>query len=91
MRIRVFPLLSAIYYLKVWPLVGVQRNTTAAKSSTGCCYATLPKLEELEFSVRVKELTENNVISCDNLGLEYLPSLQRVEVDLWCNVPLRMT
>ena len=40
----------------------------------------MPNLEELEFYVNVNELMLNNVVGCDDLGLEYLPSIRRVKV-----------
>ncbi|WVZ49803.1 hypothetical protein U9M48_001129 [Paspalum notatum var. saurae] len=42
--------------------------------------AIMPKLEALSFRVNVQELTACNNGSCDNLGLEYLASLQKVTV-----------
>jgi len=38
----------------------------------------MPNLEALYFTVKVKELRACNNGSCDNLGLEYLASLQKV-------------
>jgi disease resistance protein RPM1 len=45
----------------------------------------MPNLEELLFSVSVEELMENNVVSFEGLGLDYLPSIRRVEVHFWCD------
>ena len=41
----------------------------------------MPNLEELAFTVGVLELMQNNVVSCEDLGLEYLPSIHKVKVD----------
>ncbi|TVU46261.1 hypothetical protein EJB05_05786, partial [Eragrostis curvula] len=41
--------------------------------------AVMPNLEELVFLVRVQHVIDMNC-GCDNLGLEYLPSLQKVKV-----------
>jgi disease resistance protein RPM1 len=39
----------------------------------------MPNLEELEIRVNVEELTKKNIVGCEDLGLQYLPSLQRVK------------
>ncbi|TVU06461.1 hypothetical protein EJB05_49678, partial [Eragrostis curvula] len=43
----------------------------------------MPNLETLEFYAKVSTLSDDNG-SCDNLGLECIPSLQKVKVNLWC-------
>ncbi|KAL6654403.1 hypothetical protein ACP70R_007868 [Stipagrostis hirtigluma subsp. patula] len=45
--------------------------------------AVMPNLEEICFLVPVWSLIRNNG-SCDNLGLEYLRSLQKVRVNVMC-------
>jgi len=45
----------------------------------------MPNLEELQFSVSVEKWMENNVVSFEGLGLDYLPSIRRVKVDFWCD------
>jgi len=45
----------------------------------------MPNLEELQFSVSVAKLMENNVVSFEGLGLDYLPSIRRVKVHFWCD------
>jgi disease resistance protein RPM1 len=45
--------------------------------------AIMPNLQALLFEVDVAELTACNNGRCDNLGLEYLPSLQKVFVHLY--------
>nr|TKW22690.1 hypothetical protein SEVIR_4G244700v2 [Setaria viridis] len=50
--------------------------------------ALMPNLEVLSFHIDVEELTDCKNGSCDNLGLECLPSLQKLSVALiCCNVP----
>ncbi|CAL4942880.1 unnamed protein product [Urochloa decumbens] len=45
----------------------------------------MPNLEVLYFHVDVNDLTARHNGSCDNLGLEYLVSLEEVGVDLCCS------
>jgi disease resistance protein RPM1 len=45
--------------------------------------AVMPNLQMLEFLVDVRALIRNNG-SCDKLGLEYLPLLREVKVELLC-------
>ncbi|CAL4990838.1 unnamed protein product [Urochloa decumbens] len=43
----------------------------------------IPNLQELQFKVDVRKLLKTNA-SCDNLGLEHLPSLRKVIADFYC-------
>lgn len=48
----------------------------------------MPNLEVLEFSVPLQALKDNNG-DCENIGLDYLPSLQLLRVSVNCkDVPL---
>jgi len=59
------------------PAIGSKRNKDDCRVVPA---VVMPNLEELEFYVNVNELMLNNVVGCDDLGLEYLPSIRRVKV-----------
>ncbi|KAL6870926.1 hypothetical protein ACP4OV_014774 [Aristida adscensionis] len=70
----------------IWNGIGVMGFASRKNDRSKVAPAVMPNLEELCFKVyRVSMTMTVCKSSCDNLGLEYITSLQKVTVNCWCS------
>ncbi|XP_066342400.1 disease resistance protein RGA5-like [Miscanthus floridulus] len=76
---------SFTIFSKYEPVPAIGRKRKKDDCRVVPAVVVMPNLEELQFSVSVEELMENNVVSFEGLRLDYLPSILRVKVHFWCD------